>query len=77
MTKYAIVTGGSSGLGKSLVQLMADSGYHVFAMSRNIDPIPHERITAIRCDITDESSIQQALGLIRQTTQELDVLANC
>lgn len=77
MSKFALVTGGSSGLGKSLVELLADNGYHVFALSRKIEPFPSDAVTAIRCDITDESSIEQALDIVRQTTEELDILANC
>ena len=77
MTKYAVVTGGSSGLGKSLSLLMAESGYHVFALSRNIVPFGGDNITTIACDITDELSIQLAIETIRQTTDEIDVLANC
>lgn len=75
--RYALVTGASSGLGKSLAELMAQSGYHVFALSRSIEPFGGEHITTIRCDITDEDSLTQAMAIIRQTTSELDVLANC
>lgn len=75
--KYALVTGGSSGLGKSLAELMAQSGYHVFALSRSIEPFGGDNITTIRCDITDEVSISEAMDIIRETTHELDVLANC
>lgn len=76
MTKFALVTGGSSGLGKSMVELLVGKGYHVFALSRKIEPFPGDSVSAIRCDITDEDSIRQALEIVRQTTDELDVLAN-
>ena len=77
MTKYALVTGGSSGLGKSLVERLARGGYHVFALSRSIEPLAGENITAIRCDITQEDSITQAIHEVKLITEELDILANC
>ena len=56
-----LVTGASSGIGKSIAELFAKNGYTVYAISRSIEECTIDmgmgRLRQIRCDVTDEDSI--------------------
>jgi len=83
----AIVTGSSSGIGKTIVERFADDGANVVVTSRemeNVEPVadainesdrPGEAI-AIECDVTERDAVQE---LIDETVDEfggLDILIN-
>ena len=71
--KIVWITGASSGLGKSLAQLMAQKGWQVAASARNeeellvledwSDPLKGQ-IHAYACDITDMASLEAVLARI-------------
>ena len=59
------VTGASSGLGRSLVLLLANLGHQVIASARGVKALQelhllNNNICAIPCDINDESSLASA-----------------
>ncbi|WP_280183371.1 SDR family oxidoreductase [Nocardia cyriacigeorgica] len=62
MTKTAVVTGASSGIGRATARLLAERGYRVIGTSRNPDTIAeHDRITSVEyraLDLTDPESIE-------------------
>lgn len=68
--KAVLVTGAYGGMGRATVQALAEQGYTVFALDKNIDP-PQEGIIPIRADITDGSSVQQALEAVCAHTEKL------
>ena len=37
--KIALVTGASSGIGKSMAEFLADNGFYVFASARRLDKL--------------------------------------
>ncbi len=45
--KHALITGGTSGIGKELAKLFAQDGYHVILVARD-----EERLTAVHRDCT-------------------------
>lgn len=69
MKKTAIVTGGSSGIGLSIVKKFLDNGYQVF----NLDIQPSQYGEFKQCDLTDEKSV---LGIIHDISaqQNIDTL---
>jgi len=69
MKKTAIVTGGSSGIGLSIVKKFLDNGYQVF----NLDIQPSQYGEFKQCDLTDEQSV---LGIIHDISaqQHIDTL---
>jgi NAD(P)-dependent dehydrogenase (short-subunit alcohol dehydrogenase family) len=69
MRKIAIITGGSSGIGLSIVKLFIKQGYQVF----NLDIQPCAFGEHRQCDITDEDQVQKIISEI-STNHVIDVL---
>jgi len=56
----ALVTGGSAGIGLSIVQHMLDAGYQVVSLARRVPDIKHERLHTVQVDLLDAQSTEQA-----------------
>ncbi|QLK27133.1 SDR family oxidoreductase [Natrinema zhouii] len=83
----AIITGSSSGIGKSIAERFADDGVDVVVCSReqgNVDPVAETinesdspgRALAVECDVTDREAVD---ALVEATVEEfggLDILVN-
>jgi 3-oxoacyl-[acyl-carrier protein] reductase len=70
-TRYALVTGGASGMGKATVERLARDGFSVFMVDRNITLADNEaaafreqglNVTAHCVDITDEPAVQALIA---------------
>lgn len=77
MTKKAVVTGASSGIGAATARALAKDGYQVICAARRLDRIEAlaEEIggIAVQCDITNDESVASLAKLVGD---ELDVLIN-
>lgn len=63
MTRLAIVTGASSGIGAATARQLADDGWEVIASARRGDRLQeladsNARITAVELDVTSDASVQ-------------------
>ncbi|MEG0751188.1 MAG: SDR family NAD(P)-dependent oxidoreductase [Oscillospiraceae bacterium] len=74
MKKTAVITGGSSGIGKSAAALFCDAGYDVFELSRN--DCKDGTARHINCDIKRVEDIKRALLEVFSETGRLDLLIN-
>ena len=77
MSKVVLITGGSSGIGKSIGILLAEKGHTVYGTSRN--PAKFKDFTAfklIALDVRDTETIQKAVSTIIEAEGRLDVLIN-
>jgi NADP-dependent 3-hydroxy acid dehydrogenase YdfG len=52
----ALVTGASSGIGRTTTQALKRAGHRVFATSRRGVPPNSDNITMLICDVTDDDS---------------------
>lgn len=76
--KTAIVTGASSGLGKAVTEQLAESGWQVFALARNVRATDFPKnVETIVCNIRDLSQIDDAFAKIDKKTDNIDLLVNC
>lgn len=75
--KVILVTGGSSGLGKSMCTKLSSLGYSVYGTSRNVEGVQaFENFKLIQMDVKDEVSVHRAIDLIHELEGKLDVLVN-
>ncbi len=75
MEKIAIVTGGSSGIGKAVAHCLSESGVKVYEFSRRDSK--NEKISHISVDVTDEQAVINAVKSIIETENRIDILVNC
>ena len=72
--KNVLVTGASSGIGKSISNYLADKGYSVIGVSRNVIEetitVGSGSIRYLKMDVTDESSILRVVNIIK----DIDIL---
>ncbi len=79
MSKTALVTGASSGIGEATVRALLADGYQVFAAARRLDrmaPLGAAGATLLSLDLTDDASIVASVEAIKEATGRLDVLVN-
>jgi len=75
MSLVAIVTGGSSGIGRETAGALAAGGLKVYEFSRR--DIPGDRVLHKSVDVTDEDAVQAAVSEILQQEGHIDILINC
>lgn len=72
--KNAVVTGGSSGIGKAITETLKEQGAEVFVIDLNENPSnKKEGIHTITADITQWNELSTSLGSLPQT---IDILVN-
>ena len=73
MEKTAIITGGTSGLGKELKKLYESDGYRVCVLARSCDD---ETKDEYACDVSDEAQVTAAVEKIAAKYGRIDVVVN-
>ena len=79
MAKTALVTGASSGIGKSIAQELAKAGFRVYAAARRtaqMEDLKAMGITPVELDLTDDASIVNCVNAILAQEKRIDVLVN-
>ncbi|TGD59724.1 SDR family oxidoreductase [Flavobacterium humi] len=76
MSKVVLITGGSSGIGKSVGEFLHQKGYLVFGTSRNPEKIQGSVFPLVALDVRDVGSIHKAVSEIIGKTGRLDVVIN-
>ncbi len=78
--KVVLITGASSGLGLSTANLLTESGYSVYGISRNPDKYSNKnnsfKFTLIKADVTREEDVQSVIRQITAKEESLDVVIN-
>lgn len=81
-TKTALITGGTSGIGKELAKLFAKDNYNLIIVARNhgeLDSTAAELQSAgitVKTIAKDLSDMEQAKALCSEVTEQVDVLVN-
>jgi len=79
MSKIALVTGASSGIGKETARLLVESGYIVYGAARKTEKMEDIKtlgVNIISLDVTDESSIENCVKQIIEKKGRIDILIN-
>ena len=74
MSKIAVITGGTSGIGRETALYLAKNGCTVYELSRRTEGV--EGLKHIRADVTDEESVRRAVEQILQEAGHIDILVN-
>jgi NAD(P)-dependent dehydrogenase (short-subunit alcohol dehydrogenase family) len=76
MNKVVLITGGSSGIGKSIGEFLHNKGFVVYGTSRNPERISGLVFPLITLDVRNTDSIHAAVAKIIATSGRLDVVIN-
>jgi NAD(P)-dependent dehydrogenase (short-subunit alcohol dehydrogenase family) len=76
MSKVVLITGGSSGIGKSIGEFLCQKGFTVYGTSRNPGQISNSAFPLVALDVRNASSIQAAVTQILSETGRLDIVIN-
>ncbi|WP_417351224.1 SDR family oxidoreductase [Flavobacterium alkalisoli] len=76
MKRVVFITGGSSGIGKSVGEFLAEKGYTVYGTSRNPQRVPESKFPLVALDVRDVQSIKAAVSEVIQKEGRLDILIN-
>ncbi|KAM7348777.1 farnesol dehydrogenase-like isoform 1-T2 [Cochliomyia hominivorax] len=86
LNKIAVVTGASSGIGSAIVIDLVKNGLKVVGLARRIervealkDNLPAEQksqLTAIKCDVSNKESVNEAFDKIINKFGGIDILVN-
>ena len=73
--QYVLITGASSGIGKSLKDIFLQNNYHVIALDiKEIDP--QDNLDSFICDITNKESLQNVKNTLDKQNIKLDYIIN-
>lgn len=72
--RIAVVTGGSSGIGRATAQALAAKGCAVYELSRRDNP--PEGVSHLTADITDEQQVKKAIDEVISREGKIDILVN-
>lgn len=76
MSKVVLITGGSSGIGKSIGRFLTSKGLKVYGTSRNPENYKDTLFPIITLDVNEVSSITKAIDEVVLKEGKLDVLIN-
>lgn len=84
--QVAVVTGGGSGIGKTLAEALAGNGATIVLIGRTLDKIKYAAadiskktgatVTAYACDVTDQEQIKNVVSKIVEKYDRIDILVN-
>lgn len=87
MQKYILVTGGTKGIGRAVIEQFAKEGYHVITCSRNEKDLQKlkleieqaytfSKVFYREADLSDKKSLKLFLSFVKGLGVKLDVLVN-
>jgi NAD(P)-dependent dehydrogenase (short-subunit alcohol dehydrogenase family) len=76
MNKVVLITGGSSGIGKSIGEFLHHKGFVVYGTSRNPERVLNSVFPLIALDVRNADSIHSAVAKIIAASGKLDVVIN-
>jgi len=79
-SKVSVVTGASKGIGNAIAKRLNNDGYHIVAVDVNdpesADFASSDGITFIKCDVTNDESVNKLFSTVVEKFGTVDVLVN-
>lgn len=76
MNKVVLITGGSSGIGKSIGEFLHQKGFVVYGTSRNPERVLNSVFPLVALDVRNTDTIHKAVAKIIATSGRLDIVIN-
>jgi len=76
MSKVVLITGGSSGIGKSVGEFLSEKGFIVYGTSRSPEKYRQSKFPILALDVKDEATISETVNTIIDKEGQLDVVIN-
>ena len=76
MSKVVLITGGSSGIGRSIGEFLHQNGYIVYGTSRNPDTVIDSVFPLLSLDVCRTETIQEAINKIIVMSGSIDIVIN-
>lgn len=76
MSKVVLITGGSSGIGKSIGEFLHQKGFVVYGTSRNPEKITNSIFPLVALDVRNKQSIVNCVAEVIQKSGRLDIVIN-
>lgn len=80
MPKVVVVSGATSGIGQKCAEQLNMRGYTVYATGRRVGTVSQddkETYRLVRCDVTDQQSVDKLISQVMEEQGRIDVLINC
>ncbi len=87
MQQYILVTGGTKGIGRAVVELFAKEGFHIITCSRNENDLQKlkldieqrytfSKVLYHKADLSDRKSLEKFVKYVQGLNVQIDVLVN-
>ncbi|KGO87174.1 SDR family oxidoreductase [Flavobacterium suncheonense] len=76
MGKVVLITGGSSGIGKSIGEFLHQKGFTVYGTSRNPERVENSVFPLVALDVRNTESIKKAVSEVIEKSGRLDIVIN-
>ncbi len=76
MSKVVLITGGSSGIGKSIGEFLTDKGFTVYGTSRSPEKYTSSQFPIVGLDVAKPKTIHSAVAHVVEKSGRIDVLIN-
>lgn len=76
MSRVCVITGGSFGIGRAVVERFLEQGYQVFNLDLKPTDVVEDLSTYIQCDVSASDQVTRAVAQIKARVGRIDVLVS-